>query len=1292
MKKLLTYLIASMALSFTFANPPTSIQKNLQWREKPYVHSAEGSESFQIYAFEGAVYNEDHPSLPYFTERFPLSAYSDVQAVFTSAVFEPFEKTPSKDDVVLSGEVNLITNVEKDRRDYFGRVSFIPIRKVGEGRFERLVSFEVRLIYTPLPAPISFRGGNTYTSVLSDGTIYKFAVSETGMYKLDFDFLKNKLGIPLESIDPRTIKLYGNGGGMLPESVDAERYDDLVENTIQIVGEGDGKFDAGDYLLFYGEGADKCYFNETTLTFSQPKNYYDSKNYYFLKISSGNGKRVASQPSITGGTYTSTAFNGYARYEKDISNLLHEWAYGEGSGKQWFGDYFKVLTTKDYSDQFQIPNLLTTAPLKLNATSAGRIKSGSFGRFSITANGTTFTSESFASTGGGTIDTYASVKSIDGEFFANNGQLQIRFDFAKGNDAFNEAWLDFIELNFRRQLLLAGDYMSFRDVETLKHPVSTFRLGNAGSGTIVWDITDLLSPRQVAASSSGSELTFGANTQEALREFVAFNPGGKLLSAEAVGKIDNQNVHATTDVDLVVLYHKEFKSEAERLAQHRRQHSNLAVAAIDVEQLYNEFSSGKKDATAIRDFAKMVFDRSPERFSSLLLFGDGSFDSRNMYKLGGDFIPVYETAQSLSPITAFPSDDFFALLSEGEGGNISSGALDIGVGRFPVKSLAEAQAAVDKIIHYDTNPSTLRDWRNRIAFVGDDEDGNQHTGDADDIAVYVGNKNANLNLDKIYVDAFPQVSTPGGTRVPLATEAINNNVFKGVLAMVYLGHGGVRGWTQERILKIEDIYSWENLDKMPLIITATCSFGGYDNPSLATGGEEAFLNKRGGAIALFTTVRPVYANANAKLTQASVDTLFFKFNHKVPTIGEVLRLSKNKVSLNGSETTNSRKFALLGDPSMQLALPLYSVKTTRVNGHDVAGGIVDTIRALQKVTIEGQVEDDFGKVVTNFKGVVYPTIYDKKITYRTLAQDPGSPLFNFDLQKNVVFKGRASVTNGKFQFTFVVPKDIDYNYGNCKISYYAADETQYVDGAGNHQGVVVGGTDANAAADNRGPKVEVFMNDENFVFGGITSPDPALFVKLQDDNGINVVGNSVGHDLAGILDKNSQNTYILNDFYEAALDDYTRGEVRYPLSKLAEGRHEIKVTAWDIANNPAEGFTEFVVVTSEEMALKHVLNYPNPFTTSTCFMFEHNQAGVELDVLIQIYTVSGRLIKVLEERIISEGNRLGNGNCIRWDGRDDYGDPLAKGVYLYKVKVRSANTGNVTLSGESEFEKLVILK
>jgi hypothetical protein len=907
----------------------------------------------------------------------------------------------------------------------------------------------------------------------------------------------------------------------------------------------------------------------------------------------------------------------------------------------------------------------------------------------VVANGNTFTAESFSSTSAGPTDQFASERSVTGEFTPNSGAFDIKIEFVRGNGVNNEAWLDFIELNFRRKLNLTTSQMAFRDLGTMAYNVSTYNISNVSSNTQIWDITNPLEPKLQEVSLSGSNLSFGANTLDELKEFIAFDNNGDFLSAEKIGdvsQIENQNIHGILDADFVIIYPEVFRPEAERLGDHRAEHSNMTVELVNIDQLYNEFSSGKKDPTAIRDFAKMLYDRS-DNFKYMLLFGDGSYDFRNLNGDGNDFITVYETHQSVHPITAFPSDDYFALMSPGEGAEITEGALDIAVGRFPVKTLQEANQAVTKVINYDAAPESFGDWRNRILFIADDEDGGRHLKDADGIGVDIGIKNKNLNVDKIYLDAFKQEATPFGVRIPTATEAFNKNIFKGTLAVTYLGHGGSKGWTQERILKISDVLGWENKRKLPIFITATCSFAGYDNPAFTTGGEHVFLNPKGGAIALFTTTRAVYASANEQLTRASIDTLFFKFDNKIPTIGEVLRISKNKV---GRES-NSRKFTLLGDPSMQLALPNYKVATTTINGKDLATALGDTLRALQKVVIEGEVQDDFGNLMSDFKGEVFPTIFDKKVTYQTLGQDSKSPIINFDLQKNIIFKGRASVMNGKFQFTFVVPKDINYDFGSGKISYYASDLDMMEDAAGFYEGITIGGTDPNALADDLGPKVDVFMNSEDFVFGGTTGPNPTLLVKLEDDNGINIVGNSIGHDLTGILDKETKSTYILNDFYESELDDYMKGEVRFPLSNLAEGLHEIKVTAWDIANNVSEGYTEFLVVTSAEVALEHVLNYPNPFTNSTCFMFEHGRAGQELDVLVQIYTVSGRLVKTLEERIFSVGDRLSRDNCLQWDGTDDFGDPLAKGVYLYKVKVRN-QLGEAVQSGESEFEKLVILK
>ena len=765
-----------------------------------------------------------------------------------------------------------------------------------------------------------------------------------------------------------------------------------------------------------------------------------------------------------------------------------------------------------------------------------------------------------------------------------------------------------------------------------------------------------------------------------------------MIEPAAGTPVSSQNLHSISDMDMLIVYHSTFEAQVKELAAHRAEHSNMNVAIAEVNQIYNEFSAGKQDPAAIREMAKMLFERNPDRFRYLLLFGDGSFDARGISlepgQVAQQYVPVYETKESLAPINGFPTDDFFGLITEGEGQtNVGGGLLDLAVGRIPVRTASQAQAMVDKIIRYDTNIESFGDWRNRIVHVADNGDGYRHQKDCDEVAEKTRDQNKNLNIDKIYLDAYQRVATTGDARVPEANEALNNNIFKGSLAVVYLGHGGPNGWTQERVLRKEDIFNWDNTDKLPLFITATCTFSGFDAALDVSAGEEVFLNEEGGSIALFSTVRPVFASQNAALTDVVAEKLFREPSLEGSPMGEILRVAKNSFS----GQNNPRKFLMIGDPSQKLAVPKLNAVTTKINDIPTTEGVLDTLSALEKITIEGEIRNLDGTTASDFNGIVYPTIYDKVKVLSTLGQISGSSQMEYNLRKNVIFKGRASVINGKFQFTFIAPKDIDYNFGQGKISYYAEDESSKIDAAGASCDLIIGGINEDALTDNEGPEVEVFMNTWEWVSGGTTGESPTLLARLSDDLGINVVGNSIGHDLTGLLDNNSQNTYLLNDFYEAELDDFTKGTVRFPLKDIEPGIHEIKVKAWDSANNSAEGVTEFIVAESAAIALTNVLNYPNPFVNRTCFMFDHNQAG-DIDVLVSIYTVSGRLVKTIEERIDGGTGKVTRENCLEWDGKDDFGDDLAQGVYLYKVRLRNSSTGVISDKKESEFEKLVIIK
>ena len=1285
---LLLIILFSTSLSFAQSSSQT-IEATIDWFENPTIHNPFGTDPIEIYGFENAIYQKEYPTLPYFHHRFPVSSKGTLSVQIINAEYANLDKKATDDDVALKDRLIFNTTITKDRRQHFANLSFIPIIKNGSNNFEKLTSIELQINFTPSLETATRTLDNTFVSKLSDGEIYKIAVSQNGMYKLSYDFLKNTLGISdLDNIDPRKIQVLGNGGGMLPEMNSEFRYDDLEENAIVIQGEDDGSFDSGDYILFYGEEAGKWSYDSDDNYFAYEKNLYDDKNYYFIKISPNNGKRVSTQNSLSSTAFTTSAFDDYLHYEEEYRNLLHEFTSAQGAGRKWYGDIFSLVNERDYNNLFTFENRVPGSDVVLSSEVASRSATAG-SSFKISTAGETF-SKTFSSVNFSSAEgLYARENHIfdRASISGNTSVFDIKVTYTANGDS--KGWLDFITMNARRNLTMTGTQMAFRDKNSLAHATTTFELSNA-NGLTVWDISNPMESRLQETNNNGSQLSFGVNS-ETLKQFIAFDANATLNSAEAIGKLENQNLHGLDKIDMIIVYTQEYTEAAEALRNHRITHDNLAVEVVRLDQIYNEFSSGKQDVSAIRDLARMIHERTDD-FKYLLLFGSGSFDFKNTANLNFDedagldynIIPAYETEETLEPLYAYPSDDFYALLSEDEGTSGLSGDMDISVGRLPFKNQQEANALVNKIVNYDTSPTTLGDWRIRLTFNGDDEDGGVHSKQANQIADSVALEYSVFNNNKIFFDAYQQVATPGGERFPEATEAINQDMFKGVLVKCYLGHGGGSGWAQERVIRRQHIMDWENFDKLPLLVTATCSFTGYDEPNYVSAGELSILNEKGGVIGLFTTTRAVFSSQNFALTRNTFQDLFDKDNGQVRTLGEVIRVAKNR-----QLGENTRKFALIGDPSQKLALPKHQVVTTKINGNAITSSSpLDTIGALQQVTVEGQIVDVNGNLLNDFNGKIFPTIYDKPTEVSTLGQDSGSPVQKFSLQKNVIFKGAASVTNGTWQFTFVVPKDINYTFGQGKISYYAHDDISQ-DASGYYDKIVIGGTNSNAINDDQPPLVEVYMNSENFVFGGITDENPVLLVKLSDDNGINVVGNSIGHDLTGVLDENTQSTYQLNDFYESALDDHTKGTVRYPLFNLEEGKHGIKVRAWDIANNSAEGYTEFIVAKSAEVALSHVLNYPNPFMENTSFQFEHNLSDQVLDVQIRVFTVSGRLVKTIQEQVIADGNRITD---INWDGKDDFGDDIARGIYLYKVKIGGTDNGGDQITAESEFEKLVILK
>lgn len=1290
-------IVSFIALLFTCLTVNQSVQAqqtinqsiDIKWAGALAAFKVSSEYTLHYYDFEGASFDDTQPQLPIWSTIVPLNSNATVQARLVNTSYVPLTDV-SMVDLSSIVDIELQTAVAFKRKQPFASVCFVPIRKNPiSGLYEKLIRAELQLTTTPINTLFAAQARSlSNSSILSDGALYKIAIDKTGVFKLDWGFLNN-LGIDLANVDPRMIQVFGNGGKALKESMIGSYTDDLTENTIFIEGESDGSFDQADYLLFYGVSTHTWTFNDAVNcgNFVHQNNPYTDNSYYFIKIGSTNGLRVSNRASLSNTNYATDSYDALNHYEVDALNLMEMEFALPPSGRDWYGESFRISRTRDFN--FSFTNRIESEPVSITSDLAVRVFSA--GTASMSVNGIQLGNVATQATTTYIYTDYAKRLSFPCTPSIYTGQdinAQIALNHSSSAA---EMWLNYLTVQARCQLRFSTGQLPFRDLQTVGQTSATYTLKNANDVTI-WDVTNPASVQSVATGSGA--LSFGADAS-VLREFVAFD-NNQFYTPTAIGPVNNQNLHGImSPPEAVFVVHASLKEEAERLAAHRRSHDNMTVDVIDVQDIYNEFSSGKEDVTAIRDFCRMLYDRetATSKFTHLLLFGIGTFD----YKSIGDtrttennpnLVPVYETKESMHPINTYTSDDYFALLDSTESMPAFS-LLDIAVGRLPAANLNEAKVLVDKIIGYDTDPAFLRDWKNRISFVADDEDNNLHFYDAEGVASVSAQRDSVFNIDKIYIDAFKQVSTSGGERYPDAKNALLDNLFKGVFLINYLGHGGEDGWTQERIFTSSDINALNNSDKLPLFITATCSFGPHDDPTNVSAGELLLLNPNGGAISLLTTVRVVIASHNERLVRNTLNVVFNKKSSgEYMTTGEVMQLAKNNAAI--VPPVNSRKYALLGDPTMKLSYPKYNVRTDSINGAVVNGN--DTLRALQRITVSGQIVDDNDNIVTGFNGIIYPTVFDKEDRIYTLGNDDASFSDDFYLRKKIIFKGKATVSNGRYSFSFVVPKDINYAYGIGKISYYAQNN-QDADANGFYSGLVVGGSYSNAIADNVGPEVLVYMNDESFARGGITDNNPKLLIKLFDENGINTVGNSIGHDLiANVIDsETAQEEYVLNDFYESDVDDFTHGTALYQLKDLSSGVYTVNVKAWDVYNNPGEGSTEFLVAESASLALEHVLNYPNPFTTNTDFQFEHNLPFMNLEVQVQIFTVSGKLVKTIDHEVNAELNTGYRVSDINWDGRDDYGDRIGRGVYIYKIFVQAAGTTDKAKQS-SAFEKLVILK
>lgn len=1170
------------------------------------------------------------------------------------------------------------------RKQSFQQLTVSPIYKDG-ATYRRVRSFTATLNVRgqQFARPKSTPFGN---SVLASGAWFRFKVDKTGVHRLDRRFLES-LGMNVNGLDPRTIKIYGHGGKSLP-LVNGETIAlDPPELAIKVSGEEDGRFDSSDLILFYGVATNTDYVREND-SFINP---YSDDSYYYITSNGSNGKRILPQVQPSGTpVVTYDYYDAPQHHEEDKINIGR-------IGRVWYGEPFAFEAEQTF--EFTFSNVVGTRPsfLQINTGSISDTASS----FTYEVNGTAVGTGAFFGIATNNTST-ASQRSV---FLTNslaiaNNIVTVKVTYNNNGNPSAQGYLDYISLIVPQQLTGVGKQFKLANSNAaLQTGIVRYQFANAAAIEEVWDITDPYNITKITNGTASSLFSFVAQGGVP-RVYQVIDPADYYSAINISNRrVANQNLKGTIfktaisnflDIDYLIITPAFLRSEAQRLANYHITRSNLNTKVVTLEDIYTEFSEGKQDLAAIRNFVKYVYDNASapsKRVQYLNLFGDASFDYKDRIAVRDNIVPAFLSVNSESLVVSYCTDDFFTYMDPNEGDVGSNNLMDLAVGRMIVSDLTEAREMVDKTISYTAEPA-FNKWRNNVTLIGDDidklsSDRNIQV-NVNALADEIFLNRPDYNVNKILLDSYEQVSGASGERYPDAVNDIRNAFEQGSLVINYYGHGNEDGLAQEFVVTQSLVRSLRNPDTLPLFITVTCEFTRYDNPLRVSGGELTYLNPQGGAIALVATNRLIGIGAGAAFNDRLDDFLFQYDNDEPISMAESLRLAKISLGNDG----NRRVIAFVGDPALKLAFPLPKVVLTTVNGSPAMGN-TQVLRGLDRVTLAGQVQNISGTILSDYNGTLSATIYDKLLQRETLGNDGFTDnsgqliTINFTELGEVLFRGQATIENGLFEFSFVMPRDTQIPVGEGRVSFYAKRANLPEDQNGFSRDLTIGGINRNAPTDDLGPEIQLFMNDTNFVSGGITNKDPYILAFLEDDNGINT-SSGIGHDITATIDGDDVNPVIMNDYYEAEVDDFKKGKVFFPLRDIAPGLHTLVVKAWDTYNNSNTQEIQFLVADNNELKLERVLNYPNPFTSYTEFWFNHNRPFEPLEVQVQVMTITGKVVWAKNQNITTTGF---TSREITWDGLDDFGQRLGKGVYIYKITVKSTLTNQVT----SKTEKLVIL-
>lgn len=1173
----------------------------------------------------------------------------------------------------------------KARAVIYTSVSISPVVNTN-GVLRKIVSFSIN--YRKTTAPSVQNRIQLSHSLLASGAWYKFKVEKTGIHKIDKSFL-NDLGMNTDGINPRNLKIYGHGGKPLPFLNALNTEFDLPENAIQVLGEEDGSFDAGDAILFYGistQGYDDTVDDFRDLTSTGQLNDtninpYSNEAYYYVTIEGGAGLRVQPMVEPFGTGTPITQFHDYQFHELDESSpgLV---------GRRWYGNRFDIESEQSY--EFDFPNIVTGADPMFVVVKAGAT-SESATSMAVSVNGTSLDPLAFGGLSGQLV---LATDDFRGEIPASGSTVTVDLAYNNGGNPSSIGYLDYIGVEALRQLTGVEGQLLFKynDVANMTG-VGEYQIGNASQFSQVWDITNTNQITAKQNETGAGTFTFKAS-MGVLRKYVAVNPNDYYAPVRiAKSQVVNQDLKGTIfndvsgnfeDIDYLIITAPFLIQPALKLANHHKNVSGLNVKVVTTDMIYEEFSSGQQDIGGIRNFIRYVYENASsesERVKYLCFLGDTSVDYKNRLSNNNNIVPSYHTLASVSNHYSYVSDDYFGMMDADEGTMDRTDYLDIAVGRILTDEVVHANAMVQKVIDYSLKAS-YGNWRNNFLLISDDVDAGDQILEIelDALGDVIVLEKPFVNVKKIHSDAYQQETSASGNRYPAVNESIKNNIELGALIIDYFGHGGEDGLASEYIYTKDAAQNLQNKYRYPCFVTVTCEFTKFDNPLRITAGELTFQNKEGGAISLITTTRSINISLGISYNEALASELYGFGVEDPNTPAEGLRISKNNIA-----SEERRVVFFIGDPALSLAFPKKDIRLTTLNGTPIAQA-TDTLKALSKVRFEGEVVNVNGQKLTGYNGVLEAKLFDKNVNRQTLANDRANNtgyILDFVTLGEVLFNGQATVTNGDFEFEFVMPRDTQIPVGNGRVSLYAKRDNVLQDQGGVNIDIKVGGLNEDAPEDDTGPLIKLYMNDESFVSGGITNDSPILLAKIEDTNGINT-SSGVGHDMVAVLDGDESNPYVVNEYYQADVDDYTKGTLNYKLRDLEDGLHTLTLKAWDVYNNSSTEEIQFIVAGDDALEITNVLNYPNPFVNYTEFWFNHNRPYEPLQVQVQVFTVTGKVVWTKNQIITTDGYLSRE---ITWDGKDDFGDRIGKGVYVYKITVKSTLTNKQV----EKFEKLVIL-